>query len=172
LAKWKQDIIAAIFILAFLAAMFVDGIDLQPNARTYPFVLIILCAVFTLALLAKGIIGKNKEAKIQSDASFEIKLMEAMESMEEKLTVEEKKQVAKQSTISIMICCAIIYTYIMSINYLGYLISSFLFILGMLIFLRIRKWWLLILFSSGISYLIFFMFNNILLIPLPTFSLF
>lgn len=168
MAKWKQDVVASLLILTFLTAMFIEGIDLNPNSRTYPFALLSLAAIFSLILLVKGIYDRNRVGSTTSSKlEFEI-----TEENKEEFTPEEKKTIIKNTITNIVICCIIIIVYIFTIRFLGYLLSTVLFILCTLIYLRIRKWWLLLLVSGGIAYFIFFMFNNLLLIPLPSGLLF
>lgn len=158
MATWKKDILSSTFFLAVLGIFVYGGSKLKETAWAYPRALVILCGVCTLILLIRGILGRTKEAPAPPEDTS--------------ASAAEQKAIKKQTVLSLIICGLSMIAYIICIEYIGYLLSTFLFIAGLLLFLRVRKWWIILAVSLGVSGLIFYMFNNLLLILLPTGSLF
>ena len=146
-ANWKRDSIVCILLLCFYVVMFVESIGLKQVARTYPQVLIILCAIFTVALLAKSIAARQKEDTSTQSA--------------------EEKRVALAVIRDVAVICAALIAYARLIKVLGYITSSVLFIAVTLVFLRIKKWYVVAGISLGTTLFLYFMFNNLLGILLP-----
>lgn len=146
-ANWKRDSIVCILLLCFYVVMFVESIGLKQVARIYPQVLIILCAIFTVALLAKSIAARHREDTSTQSA--------------------EEKRVALAVIQDVAVICAALIAYALLIKVLGYITSSVLFIAVTLVFLRIKKWYVVAGISLGTTLFLYFMFNNLLGILLP-----
>lgn len=146
MANWKRDVIVSVSLLCAYVVFFIESIDLKKTARTYPQVLLILCAIFTFMLLVNSIrIGRKAEKK-ESD---EAKKME--------LTIVR----------DIAILCVGMVAYILLIDILGYITSTVLYTAGAMVFLKIRKPIVIAGVSIGVALFLYFMFNNVLGILLP-----
>ncbi len=148
MTNWKRDSIVCVLLLCFYAVMFVESTGLKKVAKTYPQVLIIICTVLTVALLAKSVASRHKEDAASKDA--------------------EEKRLALLVVRDIAIICIAMIAYTALIRVLGYITSSVLFMVGTLLFLRIRKWYVVAGVSLGTTLFLYYMFNNLLGILLPT----
>ena len=147
-ANWKRDSIVCVLLLCFYAVMFVESTGLKKVARTYPQVLIILCTIFTVALLAKSIAARRKEEARNQSA--------------------EEKRMTLTVFRDIVIICVALTVYTALIRPVGYITSSVLFMVFVLVFLRIRKWYVVAGVSLITTLFLYYMFNNLLGILLPT----
>ncbi len=147
MANWKSDSIVCVLLLCFYAVMFHESIGLKKAAQAYPQVLIIICTILTVALLAKSLLARRREeAGAQNAESARLSLMVIRD---------------------IAVICAAMIAYTALIRVLGYVTSSVLFITGVLLFLRIRKWYVVAAVSFGTTLFLWYMFNNLLGILLP-----
>lgn len=145
--NWKSDSIVCVLLLCFYAVIFKESIGLKKAAQTYPQVLIIICAILTIALLAKSLLTRHREETgAQSPEGTRLSLAVIRD---------------------IAVICVAMIAYTALIRVLGYVTSSVLFIGGVLLFLRIRKWYVVVAVSFGTTLFLYYMFNNLLGILLP-----
>lgn len=85
----------------------------------------------------------------------------------EKTMMEEVEKKEKIKYIRIVVVAALSFLYLITYQYLGHLVSSFLFICMFMYFLGIRNLFLLISAPAGISFLIYAVFKIFLNVPLP-----
>lgn len=167
MANWKKNIITSLCLLALNIVLFVNGVQtLKESAFLYPRAVIILCSACCLILLIQGIVGMVKEIKAPSKEEAS-----AADAVSEE-DAQRKKAVAKSTVISIAVCCGAMVLYIIAIRYIGYILSTLLFIGGVLYFLRIRKFWIIAATSVGVTAFLYIMFNYVLMVTLPVGSLF
>lgn len=148
MTSWKRDSIVCVLLLCFYAVMFVESTGLKEVARVYPQVLIVLCTICTAALLAKSIAARRKE--------------------EANRQTEEEKRMMLMVFRDIVIICVALIAYAALIRPVGYITSSVLFMAFVLVFLRIRKWYVVAGISLSTTLFLYYMFNHLLGILLPT----
>lgn len=147
MVNWKRDSVVCVLLLCFYAAMYAESIELKAVARTYPQCLMLLCAIFTAVLLVKSISARHTEA---ADGDT------------------QQKKTALAVIRDIAVICAALVTYALAIKILGYITSSVAFIAGTLLYLGIRKWYVVAGVSLGTTLFLYYMFNHLLGILLPS----
>jgi len=90
-----------------------------------------------------------------------------MAKKEKKVWGEYGERSEKFDYIKLIVVAALGFMYLITYQYLGHLISSFLFVCLFMYFLGIRNLFLLIIAPGGISFLIYAVFRIFLDVPLP-----
>ena len=139
------------------------GRNLRRAAWNYPRALLILLAVFTAIMLIQAIVARSKELKTANQENIEAA---------DPQQITDQKVLFRLTVTTIVVCCVIMIAYIFSITILGYLSASVLFVAGTLYYLRIRKWWIVLAVSIGTPAFLYYMFNNLLMVLLPSGVLF
>lgn len=139
--------VSDIFISALLSiVLFVFAIQLPKipqGARVYPIVLLIASACLVISYLVisvKKYKNEDKAEKVQTDSS-QLKLI-----------------------LSYIIFIGI---YILLMDKIGYIISTYLFVLLSLLYLKVKSKKVLIILPIAITLVVYFAFTNILIVMLP-----
>ena len=149
----KGRIISGIIFLAISIAFYINGATkLKAAAFHYPRYIIIGVAVCSIILIFEGI-TKMSKAKAAGEA--------------EAAAEEGKVVITRETVINLALVCAMTVAYIALLNILGYILTTILFIAGTLLVLRVKKIWLIVLVSVGVTMFLYFMFNNFLSVTLP-----
>lgn len=127
-----------------------------------PYLFPLLISVFIIILgIARTLQSRKTEAEITEAKPLQI------ESAEEEAVVEQAApESGKLQWKTLLISIAAILVYIVMMPYLGFLISTAIFLAGMIWFLGERKWWMILLLSvisTGVLYVIFAVFLNVML---------
>ncbi len=166
MAEWKKKVFSSLGFLTVCIVLYLNGVaKLKENAFRYPRGILICCMVCCVILLIQGIVELIKSRKDTSVAG-------SPEQSDNEENVQKQISVKRNTVITITVCCVITLVYILSIRYIGYILSTVLFIAGMLYYLRIRKIWVIAVTSIGVTAFLYFMFNNLLMVTLPVGSLF
>lgn len=144
----KNIIISSVFIMTMLT-LFVTTRKANRAAMTYPYVLMAFVAFFCLVLLIQSIL-KNTRSSDQGSTG----------------------KLNRKALLMILICGAAMVAYVFSISLLGYLLSTFLFMLALMLYLKERKWVTLLLVPAGTAGFLYTLFYTILKVTLPIGSLF
>lgn len=188
MADWKKNIISSLGFLAVNIVLLINGTKtLKETAFLYPRAIILLCSACCVILLIQGIVGmiraKKKAEQPAANCCEQAAQQEntaAPEAANEKTAApapdadaeKKQKKIARTTAITIAVCCAALLAYIIAIEYIGYILSTLLFIGGVLYYLKIRKFWVIALTSVGVTAFLYVMFNYVLMVMLPVGSLF
>jgi len=146
---WKKNMILSSAFILTMTAMLVTTLKSNRKAMTYPYVLMAFVVFFSLVLLIQSIL-KNRQTVDQ----------------------DPPEKLIRKALILIVICCAFMLGYILSISLLGYLLSTFLFMLVVMLYLKEKKWFVLLLVPAGLAGFLYALFNMVLKVSLPAGSLF
>ena len=113
-----------------------------------------------IAKISRG--DKAEETAVQPPADAD-----AAENSPDALPDTIKPVITKETVVTLLVVCIAAIAYIMLINWIGYILSTVLFIAGVLVYLRVRKPWLVAAVSIGVTAFLYIMFNNILMVQLP-----
>ena len=141
----KSDIILIAAVYAITAFFFVLVLQYPSDVRIYPIFIMVVLAVLTTMHLIECLVKFAREKKIENDMP---------------LLFEHFK--AKQ----FFAVFAMLSTYVVLINILGFYISSLLFIAGTLIFFKIKPLYIVIT-TAVFLVLIYGGFSTFLHVPLP-----
>jgi len=116
------------------------------NSRFFPKLCGILLLVFSILMILENyIIGYKKEKRLMEEG-------------------EKREEIGN---IRLIVAAALSFMYLITYQYLGHLVSSFLFICVFMYFLGTRNLFLLISAPACISFLIYAVFKIFLDVPLP-----
>lgn len=146
---WKKNIILSSAFILTMTAMLVTTLKANRKAMTYPYVLMALVVFFSLMLLIQSIMKSRSTADQEAAVKF-----------------------SRKALILIFLCSAFMLGYILSIGFLGYLLSTFLFMLVVMLYLKEKKWYILLLVPAGLAGFLYALFNLVLKVSLPAGSLF
>ena len=139
--KSMPDVIISIVVLIFLGTLFVQVPAIPDTSRGYPFALLIIATAMTLFLLVKSLLRlKNEEAA-------------------ESKVLEQAKTIAPY--------CLMIIAYIWLLDKLGYIISTVVFMIASLLFLKLKNKILMIVLAVVLTCLLYYIFTNFLVVILP-----
>lgn len=143
LKKSFNDILICIGLFIFLGVFVAQLGGISASAKGYPTFLIICSALLTGALLIKSIKKYRCEQAVEIAPDF------------------------KQNLLMIISYAILIAAYIFLLDKIGYIVSTLLFVLGSLLFLKIRNIPLLVLLPLGLTFSMHFLFTRFLLVTLP-----
>ncbi|HEX6922207.1 MAG TPA: tripartite tricarboxylate transporter TctB family protein [Bacillales bacterium] len=155
MVKAKRDCINAVLILAFCGVAYYETLAIpspvmrKTGAAFFPEIVLPVLALLGLCLLINSIIRMKKEPNEKLNFSFQ------------KLFVDNKK------VLSTFIIFGI---YVLALSYIGYFISTILFLLSMYLLLvkKKEKVWMVSLGYIILTLIVYFVFKKILLVFLPT----
>ena len=139
--KSMPDVIISIVLLVFFGTLFLQVSAIPDISRGYPLGLLIIATAMTLYLLVRCLLRlKNEEA------------------VESKILEQAK---------TIVPYCLMIIAYIWLLNKLGYIISTVVFMIASLLFLKLKNKILMIALAVIMTCLLYFIFTNFLVVMLP-----
>lgn len=142
--KSLNDILICIGVFAFLGVFVAQLGSISADAKGYPTFLIICSAILTGALLIKSIKNYRKEEACESSSNF-------------------------KQLVMLVICYTLLFAaYIFLLDKIGYIISTLLFVVVSLLFLKVRNIPLLILLPVGLTFSMYFLFTKFLMVTLPS----
>ncbi|MBS6398135.1 MAG: tripartite tricarboxylate transporter TctB family protein [Clostridiales bacterium] len=144
--KSMPDVICSLVLLVFLTTLALQVPEIPEVSRTYPIFLLAVAYIMSFWLLFRSL-GKLKG--------------------EEKQPTE----VAAQTRI-ILPYCVMIAVYLFLMSRIGYIISTIVFMIASLIYLKLKNKVLMVLISVITTILIYLMFSNFLGVILPRASWF
>ena len=139
--KCLPDIIISIVLLGFLASLAVQLPQIPDVSRTYPTVLIIVAAIMSAGLLLKSVLRYKSSEMVQTNVAAQLKI--------------------------IVPFCLMIVAYLILMGYLGYIISTVLFIIAALCYLRMKNKIAIVILALAMTIIIYFVFSKYLIVVLP-----
>lgn len=139
--KSLPDVIISIIVLIFLGTLFAQVPAIPDISRGYPLGLLIVATVMTLFLLVRSVLRLKTDEEVES-------------------------KIAEQAKVIFPYCLMII-AYIWLLNKLGYIISTVLFMIASLVFLKLKNKVLMIVLSVVITLVLYYIFTNFLVVVLP-----
>ena len=139
--KCLPDIIISIVLLGFLASLAVQLPQIPDVSRTYPTVLIIVAAIMSAGLLLKSVLRYKSSEMVQTNVAAQLKI--------------------------IVPFCLMIVAYLILMGYLGYIISTVLFIIAALCYLRMKNKIAIVILALAMTVIIYFVFSKYLIVVLP-----
>lgn len=142
--KSLNDILICIGVFAFLGVFVAQLGGISADAKGYPTFLIICSAILTGALLVKSILNYRKEDANESSSNFKQLLL-------------------------LVVCYTLLFAaYIFLLDKIGYIISTLLFVVLSLLYLKVRSIPLLVLLPVGLTFSMYFLFTKFLMVTLPS----
>lgn len=139
--KSLPDVIIAVVVLIFLATLFAQVPQIPDISRGYPLGLLVIATVMTLFLLVRNLL------RLKGDEEVETKV------------VEQAKTIVPY--------CLMIIAYIWLLNKLGYIISTVVFMIASLLFLKLKNKVLMIVLAVVMTLVLYYIFTNFLVVVLP-----
>lgn len=139
--KSLPDVIISVVVLIFLGTLFVQVPAIPDISRDYPLGLLVIAALMTLSLLVRSLL------RLRTDEEVETKVLEQAK--------------------TIFPYCLMIIAYIWLLNKLGYIISTIVFMIASLLFLKLKNKVLMIVLSVVVTCLLYYIFTNFLVVVLP-----
>ena len=139
--KSLPDVIISVVVLIFLGTLFAQVPAIPEISKGYPLGLLVIATAMTLFLLVKNLL------RLKNDEVVESKVL------------EQAKTIAPY--------CLMIIAYIWLLNKLGYIISTVVFMITSLLFLRLKNKVLMIVLAVVITCLLYYIFTNFLVVVLP-----
>ena len=139
--KSLPDVIISVVVLIFLGSLFAQVPAIPEVSKGYPLGLLVLATIMTLYFLVRNLL------RLRTDTQVETKGLEQAK--------------------TILPYCLMIIAYIWLLNKLGYIVSTMVFMLASLAFLKLRNRLLIIVLSVAITCLLYYVFTNFLVVVLP-----
>lgn len=139
--KSLPDVIIGVVVLIFLGTLFAQVPEIPEISRGYPLGLLIIATVMTLFLLIRNALRLKGDEEVETKA------------------LEQAKTIAPY--------CLMIIAYIWLLNKLGYIISTVVFMIASLLFLKLKNKVLMIVLAVVVTCLLYYVFTNFLVVVLP-----
>ena len=139
--KSFPDMIISIVVLAFLTSLAVQVPEIPDVSRGYPLVLLLISYAMTIILLISSMVKMKTENK-------------------------QETQVAEQAKI-IIPYCLMIAGYLFLMGKIGYILSTVVFMIASLLYLKLKNKILMIALSVVLTVILYFVFTNFLTVILP-----
>ena len=139
--KSLPDVIISIVVLIFLGTLFAQVPAIPEISKGYPLGLLVIATAMTLYLLIRNLLKLKNDEVVESQA------------------LEQAK--------SIVPYCLMIIAYIWLLNKLGYIISTVIFMIASLVFLKLKNKVLMIVLSVVVTLVLYYIFTNFLVVVLP-----
>ena len=161
----RSRIISGALFLILTIVFYLNGAKtLKAAAFVYPRYILIGLGICSIVLILEGIVRVSRAGREEAPE----KTPEAAgEGGASALPDVQKPVITKETVRTLAIVCLAAIAYIALINWIGYILSTALFIAGVLVYLRVRKPWLVAAVSVGVTAFLYIMFNNILMVQLP-----
>lgn len=140
--KSLPDIIISIVLLGFLATLAMQLSSIPDVSRNYPTLLIVVAAVMSAILLIKSVIRYRHDEMVETNVVGQLKI--------------------------ILPFCLLIIAYFILMGYLGYIISTVLFIVTALCYLRMKNKVAILILALAMTVIIYFVFSKYLIVVLPS----
>ena len=164
----RNRIISGVLFLILTAIFYWNGKQtLKAAAFNYPRYILIGLGICSIVLILQGIAKISRGDKAEETAVQPPADADAAENSPDALPDTIKPVITKETVVTLLVVCIAAIAYIMLINWIGYILSTVLFIAGVLVYLRVRKPWLVAAVSIGVTAFLYIMFNNILMVQLP-----
>lgn len=139
--KSLPDIIISIVLLGFLASLAVQLPQIPDVSRTYPTILIVVAIIMTVGLLLKSVLRYKHDEMVETNVVSQLKI--------------------------ILPFCLMIIAYLILMGYLGYIISTVIFMIAALCYLRMKNKIAVIILALAMTIIIYYVFTNYLIVVLP-----
>ena len=139
--KSFPDMIISIVVLGFLTSLAVQVPEIPAVSKGYPLVLLIISYIMTIYLLVSSVYKMKKEDK-------------------------QPTQVVEQAKI-IIPYCLMIAVYLFLMGKIGYILSTVVFMIASLLYLKLKNKILMIALSVVLTVILYFVFTNFLTVILP-----
>ena len=133
--------IISIVLLIFFASLAVQVPSIPAVSRGYPMVLLIISAVMTVILLVKSLVKLKGEKKQPTEVAAQAK--------------------------TIVPYCILIALYLFLMGKIGYIVSTVLFMIVSLLYLKLKNKIVLVVLSVVMTIILYFVFTNYLMVILP-----
>ena len=144
------ELIVGICMIIVEAVPYIASAEIPEKSATYPKTLIVMAFVFTCAFMVRNVLRIKKEG-LHKDG----------------LPIAKKAPGQGGAMLQVIITMAIIFLYVFSMPYLGYMISTPVFVLGIMLYFGMRNIFALILTPLSLTLFGVLVFNNLLYIFLP-----
>ena len=139
--KSFPDMIISIVVLGFLTSLAVQVPEIPAVSKGYPLVLLIISYIMTIYLLVSSVYKMKKEEN-------------------------QPTQVVEQAKI-IIPYCLMIAGYLFLMGKIGYILSTVVFMIASLLYLKLKNKILMIVLSVVLTVILYFVFTNFLTVILP-----
>ncbi|MBR2570542.1 MAG: tripartite tricarboxylate transporter TctB family protein [Clostridia bacterium] len=139
--KSLPDVIIGVIVLIFLGTLYAQVPAIPEISKGYPLGLLIIATVMTLYLLIRNLLRLKNDEVVESKIPEQVKVIAPY--------------------------CLLIIAYIWLLNKLGYIISTVLFMIASLLFLKLKNKVLMIVLSVVLTCLLYYVFTNFLVVVLP-----
>lgn len=157
---WKRDRIVSIFMILLSALAYYGSRSFSEMAQIFPTYIIYVLAVLSFMLLIKTF---NKDNYKHIEKEVDQKTGEVKEVVEKAEVVTIDKEGSKRVLITII--ATIFYIYIM--NYLGFFVTTYLFMFILFSLLKVDNLMVKILVPLFTSAFVFLIFRVFLTVPTP-----
>lgn len=139
--KSLPDIIISIVLLGFLATLAMQLSSVPDVSRNYPTLLIVVAAIMSAILLIKSAIRYRHAEVVETNVVGQLKI--------------------------ILPFCLMIIAYLILMGYLGYIISTVVFMIAALCYLRMKNKIAIVILALAMTVIIYFVFSKYLIVVLP-----
>ena len=144
ISKPIGELIVGICMIIVEAVLYIASAEIPEKSAAYPKTLIVMAFIFTCAFMVRNVLHIKKEG-----------------------LPKEKAAGKGGAMLQVIITMVIIFLYIFSMPYLGYVISTPVFVLGIMLYFGMRNILALILTPVCLTLFGQLVFNNLLFIFLP-----
>ena len=139
--KCLPDIIISIVLLGFLASLAMQLSEIPDVSRNYPTILIAVAALMSGFLLVKSVLKYKTAEVVETNVVGQLKI--------------------------ILPFCLMIVAYLILMGYLGYIISTVVFMIAALCYLRMKNKIAVVILALAMTIVIYFVFSKYLIVVLP-----
>ena len=139
--KSLPDIIISIVLLGFLASLAMQLSEIPDVSRNYPTILIAVAALMSGFLLVKSVLKYKTAEVVETNVVGQLKI--------------------------ILPFCLMIIAYLILMGYLGYIISTVVFMIAALCYLRMKNKIAVVILALAMTIVIYFVFSKYLIVVLP-----
>ena len=139
--KCLPDIIISIVLLGFLASLAMQLSEIPDVSRNYPTILIAVAALMSGFLLVKSVLKYKTAEVVETNVVGQLKI--------------------------ILPFCLMIIAYLILMGYLGYIISTVVFMIAALCYLRMKNKIAVVILALAMTIVIYFVFTKYLIVVLP-----
>ena len=139
--KCLPDIIISVVLLGFLASLAMQLSEIPDVSRNYPTILIAVAALMSGFLLVKSVLKYKTAEVVETNVVGQLKI--------------------------ILPFCLMIIAYLILMGYLGYIISTVVFMIAALCYLRMKNKIAVVILALAMTIVIYFVFSKYLIVVLP-----
>ena len=160
------DIIISSILILLCGFFWSESSSYPTEVQTFPRLFLVIIVITSIIVIVRAVFGIIKDRKLLSEQKAAGTYVE--EAYDDEGT--DLKPLSKQ--LLPFAGLLFVLAYVLCIQYIGFFVSTAVFMLAFMRFLQLKKWWLMLLIAAGMDAVVYVLFVIVFAIRMPSGFLF